>query len=207
MTYPLSKKTNLCMECPFNDAFYVPCWHVGGEVEILFVGKTARASENKSVEHWKNRATELFLNSSWAYWKYTREITEYIYGDKAWNKVAMTNLIKCNQGSTKDMTADAVKDFCIVRQQFIATEINQIRPKKIIFYTHPDYDKYLKKIFQIEQENHSLVQLGKKEVDFWSFVINLNGKRISCLRTGHPERKKKIDFIRETIQFLTKEKG
>ena len=104
------------------------------------------------------------------------------------------------------MTSDIVKEYCIIKQQFIATEINQINPKKIIFYTHPNYDKYLKKIFHIEQENHLMVQLGKKNVDFWCFVINLNGKKISCLRTGHPERKKKSDFVSKTVQFLIKEK-
>lgn len=202
MTYPLSKKNNLCMDCPFKDAFYVPCWHVGKKSEVLFVGKTARASENKSTEYWQNRATGLFLNSSWPYWRYTKEIARHIYGDNAWDKIAMTNLIKCNQGSTKDMTTDTVKDFCIIKQQFIVAEINQINPKKIIFYTHSDYDKYLKKIFQIERESHLMVQLGKKKVDFWFFVINLNGKKISCLRTGHPERKKKLDFVKTTVQFL-----
>lgn len=202
MTYPLSKKNNLCMDCPFKDAFYVPCWHVGKKSEVLFVGKTARASENKSTEYWQNRATGLFLNSSWPYWRYTKEIARHIYGDNAWDKIAMTNLIKCNQGSTKDMTTDTVKDFCIIKQQFIVAEINQISPKKIIFYTYSDYDKYLKKIFQIERESHLMVQLGKKKVDFWFFVINLNGKKISCLRTGHPERKKKLDFVKTTVQFL-----
>lgn len=204
MNYPLSKKSDLCEICPFKEAFFVPCWHVGEEAEVLFVGKTARASENKSTKYWKNRASELFLNSSWPYWRYTKEIATYIYGDNAWNKIAMTNLIKCNLGSTKDMTSDSVKDFCIVKQQFIATEISQINPKKIIFYTHPHYDRYLKKIFQIEKEKHLTVLLGKKKVDFWFFNITLNGKKISCLRTGHPERKKKLDFVQETIQFLTK---
>lgn len=192
------------MDCPFKEAFYVPCWHVGEQTEILFVGKTARGSENKTIEYWKNRAKELFLNSSWAYWSYTKEIAKYIYGDDAWDKIAITNLIKCNQGSTKDMTSDIVKDFCITKQKFILKEINQISPKKIIFYTHPNYDRYLKEIFQIEQENHLMIPLGKKNVDFWFFVINLNGKKISCLRTGHPERKKKQDFIREVTQFLIK---
>ena len=206
MNYPVLEKNNVCVDCPFKDAFYVPCWHVGKQTEVLFVGKTARASESKSKEHWQKMAMELFFNSSWAYWNYTKEIAQHLYADDAWHKIAITNLIKCNQGSTKDMTSDIVKEYCIIKQQFIATEINQINPKKIIFYTHPNYDKYLKKIFHIEQENHLMVQLGKKNVDFWCFVINLNGKKISCLRTGHPERKKKSDFVSKTVQFLIKEK-
>ena len=185
-----------CLNCPFKKAWYVPCWHVGKNAEVLFVGKTARAPEKQSAEYWQKRAEVLFKNSSWSYWRYTREIVEHIFGESAWDKIAMTNLIKCNQGTTRDETPKEVREWCIVKNRFIEDEIKLICPKKIIFYTSSIYDRYLREIFQISHEKHEILSLGKKKVDFWFFKIELNGQKIVCLRTGHPERKKKKPFIK-----------
>jgi len=220
-------KNKICLDCKKiesekNDFFSDPIsiWHVGDKFEdeknkILFIGKTARGKDIEGVlRNGIRDVTELankLYKSSWAYWSYTREIVTQIFGDadNGWNNIAFTNAIKCNNSKTIDKTTIKMKDSCIRDLEILWREIEILKPNKIIFYTSWGLDDYIEnyrigvKYKDITTRGHKIV-VGKKTIPWWErrFYDEDGQEIMRFLRTAHPERKKKIDFVNAVVGFI-----
>ena len=205
--------SSVCKECQektTNLSLPVSFWFVGSYYEhengrVLFVGKNARGKPGEKRNNYydcRNVAKELW-NKSWAYWSYIRNITEEMYGENGADYIAYTNIIKCNNSSSTDNTSELVKDNCIRKMQVLWREIELLKPKRIIFLTSSGYDYYIKGIFNnvVDIENKK-IQIGAKKMPWWEFSAYIDNDNIKVLRVGHPERKKKVDYVNAIANWI-----
>lgn len=192
---------------------------------ILFVGKTARGGEedmgiliNNSfidVTEFGNNALD---NSSWHFYAYTREIIKNYFGsyEEGKKNIAFTNLIKCNSGTTQDATLWDTKMNCLENLSVVWKEIEVLKPKRIIFYTHKDYDYFINRFLPSFSNNYKditdlehKIQIGKKNCFWWHRdYLGSNGEVLmSFLRLSHPERKKKVDYVNSVVTWLNSTKN
>ena len=198
--------------------------------KVLFVGKTARGYDKaeKLDSRLQKREGEyeyidahgdarcLFNGKKWAYWSYTKEIAQRVYcdGEYSIEHIALTNLIKCNNSSTTDKTTKEMKCYCLEKLGVFWEEVKLLRPTHIIFYTHNGYDKYLEMLPQkiwgsgsgiktVEIENTKR-KVGKKYILWWhQKFTNPNGEvEMQILRTSHPERKKKAEYVSALVNWI-----
>ncbi len=193
----------------------VSIWQLGDEFDsskyrVLFVGKTARGLPEGSIFNqtfWDstNRANHLYKKETWSYWSYTRSICESLYEVDSWEKIAFTNMVKCNASDTTDLTDDNIKHNCIIENEIVLKEILCIKPLHIVFYTSYNYDSYIKSMFQdyhIITTADTTRPIGAKQLPWWEFNITIDNQIVRCLRTGHPERKKKDAFVEAVSNFI-----
>lgn len=203
----------VCKECnekTANLSSPVSFWFVGTNYEheggrVLFVGKNARGEPGEKRGNYYNSTMEAkkYWNYSWPYWSYIRTITEEVYGEKGADYIAYTNIIKCNNSGTIDNTSELVKDNCISKMQVLKREIELLKPNKIIFLTSWYYDDYIKSIFKdIYDIESKKVQIGANKMPWWEFYGNINNDKIKVLRVGHPERKKKTDYVNAIVKWI-----
>jgi len=204
-------ESDTCKKCRNqspNLSIPVSIWQVGDEYynskyRILFVGKVARGTPGEKYGGFMNatkRADELYQNAGWAYWNYTKTIVNNIYDKKAWEKVAFTNMVKCNSSDTIDTTADSTKNFCIY---VLKEEIKILKPKNIVFYTK-GYDEQIEGLFDnIENSKTEYVDIGKKKMSSWTFNGMIGDNVIRGIRVGHPERMKKDAFVEHIVNFIS----
>ncbi len=155
----------------------VPIFHVGKdfskyEKKLLIVGKVAYGWDDytdlwndcfsgniESIEYLKNkienRVKELFYEedseSKTVYFSFLKKSLTEIYGsvDEAYNRVAITNLVHCNDGDVNDYLRQKVRDYCVSKNAngFIHKEIDILKPSHIIVLTKTiqgKYERYLK---------------------------------------------------------------
>ena len=204
-------KSDICRQCRSNtpDLFLpVSIWQVGydfydSRYKVLFVGKVARGEPGEQYKGFMDateRANELYKEKGWAYWNYTKAIATTLYGENALEKIAFTNMVKCNNSETVDRTNDFTKDCCL---HILKKEIDILKPKHIVFYTKDGYDEQIEKVFDaILNSKKEDVQIGKKIMNKWTFTGLMNDNEVKVIRVGHPERMKKIDYINEIISFV-----
>lgn len=185
---------------------------------IMFIGKVARGDGfgemiEDNLEDVTSFGEELLSDSAWAYYAYTREIIERYYGDldKAIEHISFANIMKCNNETTNDSTPWDAKICCIDKNQFIWKEINIIKPKRIIFYTHYYYDLFIENfrplnydsIKDITDKNHR-IKIGMKTSLYWHREFYDKDNNIICtfLRVSHPMLKNKNDFVQMIISWL-----
>jgi len=196
----------------------ISIWQVGSEFgnskyKVMFVGKTARGTpgdfiqDGRSVLDATDRGDELYLDpvKKGAYWSYTKEICDRVEGENSWEKIAFSNIVKCNNSNANDTASQEMKKHCIIENKIILKEVEIVDPYTIIFYTGLDYDQSIGEMFAdnvINAGDKTERQIGAKLVPWWEFVVNLNGHDVRCLRTGHPERKKKTDFVNGVATFI-----
>ena len=199
-----------CHEKTTNLSSPISFWFVGSNYEhengrVLFVGKNARGEPGEKRNNYydsRNKAKE-FWNYSWPYWSYIRNITEEIYGENGADYITYTNIIKCNNSGTTDNTSELVKDNCIRKMKVLKREIELLKPKKIIFLTSWDYDNYIKGIFNdVVDIESKKVQIGAKKMPWWEFSGYIDNDNIKILRVGHPERKKKNDYVNAITSWI-----
>ena len=129
------------------------------ETGIVFIGKVARGDNLGTIINGIEDVTEfgddMIRYSSWAYWKYTREIIKKLYADleKGLLDITFTNIVKCNNSMQNDTTMSSTKRYCITENRFIWKEIDIINPLIIIFYTNYQYDEYINQIFATKCSN------------------------------------------------------
>jgi hypothetical protein len=184
----------------------------------LFVGKVARGNTTNNIVNGlfidsTKLGDQLLTTSKWPYWSYTRKIIENLYGNIETGKenVAFSNLIKCNSSMKTDRTENLTKKYCIEELKVIWREIEVLKPKKIIFYTHWDYDSFIAdfrptdNFKDIENRKHT-TKIGAKNMPFWNRVFYDNNGAIlmEFLRIGHPERKKKAEFVDKVTNWIEK---
>lgn len=227
-------KNEICRKCNANAEMEKPLsiYHIGekfnpGEDTILFVGKTAvgGASFGDSYQgDYENRlftdATNfgkrsLMLDEQWAtrrpFYNYTHEIAKSYYGsyDVAENYIALSNIVKCNCTSTKDLTNIETKKYCINQLNVIWREIEILCPKRVVFYTGRGYDSFIKSYKTsslpiIEDFEDCVKRIGKRNVPWLHrrFSSNNSTQKMHFLRTGHPERKSKSGFVNAIVSWM-----
>lgn len=205
-------RSDICSECRISTCDMcrpVSIWQVGdkyydSEYRVLFVGKVARDEPGipyKSFMDATKRADELYTKKGWAYWNYTKAISSALYGEAAWESIAFTNMVKCNNSVTVDRTNDFTKNCCL---HIVKKEIEILKPKHIVFYTKDGYDEQIENIFDVITCSEKCdIHIGKKMMNKWTFCGKTDDREIRCIRVGHPERMKKADYTAEIINYIT----
>ena len=195
-------------------------WVVGDNYpknRVLFVGKVARGKgggkliKNNDIYDCTESSRGLWKNN-WAYWSYTREICEKVFNkSESIENIAFTNIIKCNSSDTTDKTTFETKEYCIKKVQVFRKELLQLQPHIIVFYTGKDYDNYIFEegcIFDTIKSGFDYdnrIPIGRKRVPWLEAEAELDHTHISLLRTGHPERLNKSDFVDKVSDWIKKE--
>ena len=201
----------------------ISIWHVGpdfatDEHRVLFVGKSARGCPGKRTGSGLVDATAvgqcLLTESPWAYWGYTREIARLLYGTSECGikRVAFTNLVKCTNSETTDMTTQTMVSNCTAKMKIISREIELLKPRTVIFYAGRGYDRHIDSLVpqswgltaQDRTKQDHRIQLGNKNVPWWErdYIDKSGDTVLRILRTGHPERICKSDFTKEVAGFI-----
>ncbi len=224
---------DICKECKSANNYGlfnpVSIWTIGENFhnsndKILFVGKTARGGDedigpliNNSFIDATDFGDEALDSISWPYYSYTKEIIKRYFGtyEEGKKNIAFTNLIKCNNGTTQDTTIWETKLNCLDKLGVVWKEIEILRPKRIVFYSHKDYDYFIDKMrpsftsecIDITDKEH-YIPIGMKYSYWWhrDFLGPQGQILLSFLRLSHPERKKKEDYVKNVVQWLTKTK-
>ena len=204
----------ICQECKASvPEFSMPvsAWVVGNhfyehEKRVLFVGKTARSDPGDVYGSYRTAfhvTRELLWEKSWAYWSYTGGITEALYGEDSPEHIAFTNMVKCNDSPDIDTTSELVKKNCVCRLKVLKREISVIQPTHIVFYTNRDYDNVLPEAFdafRILQDE--TVPVGQRSMPWMEAEGSIGGRGYRILRIGHPQYKKRDEFIRLVCSFV-----
>ncbi|HFD86340.1 MAG TPA: hypothetical protein ENJ35_01540 [Gammaproteobacteria bacterium] len=137
-----------CQQC--DSAYKQPLlpWVIGKqyftkEGGVFFGGKPHRSTPmNSSVRSSgiidaRGRGRELFSESKWPYWSYTKAILERRYGSSelGYEHIAFSNVVKCTSTRGTDKTSLGCATQCIKNNGVIFEEIRLLRPRKIVFYT------------------------------------------------------------------------
>lgn len=206
-------ESDVCLKCRETCSLSMPicCWCVGNhfydnEQRVLFVGKNARGNPGNIHKSFRNTfevTRSRLWNKNWAYWSYTREISKRLYGDDSPEHIAFTNIVKCNDSPDIDTTSYTVKYNCIQELMILRKEIEIINPTHIIFYTSWDYDDFISRIFDFfGVDCDETKKVGAKSMPWLTASTLVNGKEIKVLRIGHPERKKKEDFVNSVVEWV-----
>jgi len=240
--FEMYKELNLgncvtCKECRLaniNRPLYEPVsiWTIGenfsnSKDKILFIGKTARGGDESIGTFIDNSfydATEFGTNSlaldgySSPYYSYTNEIIKRYFGtfEEGKKNIAFTNLVKCNNGTTKDSTIWTTKILCLDKMKVVWKELEILKPQRIIFYSHTDYDYFIENYFNanayrfidITNKAHC-ISIGNKYSFWWHRdFYNENGNKVlSFLRLSHPERLLKEDYVNNVVRWLKQTKS
>jgi hypothetical protein len=108
------------------------------------------------------------------------------------------------------MTSDVMKQNCLLTLGVFRQEIEIVQPRAMVLYVGTGYDCYMGKTLFGERwrdregsDKGTKVQCGNKAMPWWEGEIQLDGD-VTCrvLRTGHPERKNKHDFVKLVVEWL-----
>lgn len=215
---PYSEVCRTCRIKNAKDCFFskpLSIWHIGEnfiqeEKNVLFVGKVARGNpwddRNNDIIDGRACAEDLLKQDKWPFWAYTHEIAKKVYGsdNNPWESIALTNMMKCNNSETTDKTTTHMKKSCLDELGVIWSEIEVLQPKVLIFYTHWGYDHQIENYrvqegFENVTSRSRQVECGNQKLPWW--VMKHDDGRV-MLRTGHPERKKRDEFVRLISEFI-----
>ena len=116
---------------------------------VLFVGKVARGKMEGSDDYGSFQvgfvsARSLWNSRKWAFWSYTQAIAQQLFPGETLEgcreRIAMTNLVRCNHSPTTDKTSDSMKRHCVLELQVFSREVKILRPTHIVLYTGNSYD-------------------------------------------------------------------
>lgn len=197
-------------------------WLVGSdfllsEERVAFVGKPHRGIPGAVLDSGMVDPTEMvredLWNRGWAYWRYTREIAEALYGSRAFQSIAMTNVIKCSNSHAQDLTTQAMARSCIKELGVVWKELELIKPRSVIFYTHNLYPSLLENVpfakpgtlRELTPRQHC-VACGEKQLGWWERACSVSWyDDLRILVAGHPERKNKAEFIGRVLNWIRRE--
>lgn len=219
-----------CREkCQGKDAISMPIspWQIGPKYHedpyrLLFVGKTARGEVGIETPGGyldaRPEGQRCFDEyKRWPYWGYTSELLARLFGNpnEGWERIAFTNLIKCNASSKQDCTTQQMKENCLKNLGVAWREIQILAPRQIIFYTGWTYDDYIvewsktigNRIVDRSGRDH-IEPNGKRSIPWWHREIYADDKLVlRFLRTGHPERKNKEDYLNSLLNWIKQPAG
>lgn len=123
--------------------------------------------------------------------------------------------MKCNNGTDKDTTPFEMKRQCLLELSVFKREVEILRPRAIVFYTGWSYDAFLgESLFAEEWQDipgagrDFMVPCGKKRLPWWEGAVKRDGQTVCrVLRTAHPERKKRSDFVGLISGWLKDDRG
>lgn len=204
-----------------NCGLYKPAslWNAGEKFEndqykVMFVGKPARGLPGIETKDGfldcREVGSELYAQKGWAYWNYTKEIARRVYGsaEEGWDRIAFTNIIKCNNSNNVDSATYEMKQYCIDELGVIWKEIQVLRPKNVIFYTHWYYDDFIDKFrpgdhYRDITDRHHLIPNGSKKMSWWCREFyHKDLLMMRMLRTSHPERQQKEGFVSHITDWI-----
>ena len=179
---------------------------------VLFVGKVARGKMEGSDDYGSFQvgfvsARSLWNSRKWAFWSYTQAIAQQLFPAETLEgcreRIAMTNLVRCNHSPTTDKTSDSMKRHCVLELQVFSREVKILRPTHIVLYTGNSYDIVkpwgLEGFTEIRTET---VPVGKRGMPWLEATAVVDGEAVHMLRVGHPERKGKAAFVEMVTQWV-----
>lgn len=191
---------------------------------ILFVGKNAIGDAGGELQgnfrsvFRSSREADWAWNSGRPFWKYTKEIVARVFKDDSQEHIAMTNFVKCNAAAvikkSSDTTTKAMKDHCILDLKVLRNEIEIIKPNIVIFYTGKTYDQYITgKVngsnkeglfdsFQMVTKENATKKIGKRNMTWLAGKGIINGQVMDVLRVGHPQMKKKDEYVEALSNWI-----
>jgi hypothetical protein len=211
---------DVCARCDAQVRHPLLPWIVGSRFKesaerVLFVGKPHTGEPGKRLPSGIIDPTEMVANVLWdkgnkgsAYWGYTRDIAERIYGANAADFLALSNLVKCtsvaeNASSSADATSKIMAQCCIGELGVIWKEVEQLQPRTIVFYTYSFFRALLRPIpialegtvREITSEGHSK-PCRNKRLGWWERQCDTSWtENLRLLVVGHPERKARPEFV------------
>jgi hypothetical protein len=117
-------QNSACQACDPDIKHPLLPWLVGDQFEstrerVVFVGKPHRGTPGTMLSSGILDPTpdvggdQGLWKYGWAYWGYTRAIAERLYGEKAFNSIALSNLIKCTNTHDTDATTPTMAQRCL----------------------------------------------------------------------------------------------
>ena len=205
-----------CQEChkTFRGKLSKPlsAWCVGDEFDkqekrILFVGKIAigEMGEEFLYPDYPNDETNpthycmdvfdyarenLGVNYKTAFWNFILDISQKVFphvkAEQLLEYIAITNLIKCNNGKSKAAITEFMRFNCIDYLDVVRREIDIIEPTHVIFTTGASFDENLTSIFD-DIENEQCIEDSYH--NRWCGLGSLGsiGHKIPFLRVRHPQ--------------------
>lgn len=226
----ICKKEQINIDCGLSSPitpYYVGKHYEDDNFKILFVGKNARGTlydfgENiPEIIDAREKGSEYFLEYSKPFWTYIKAISCLVLANEpedAIERIAITNLIKCNNamdddgknsdGTYNDYTTPTMMENCLNKLGVFWNELDILKPKHIIFFTHFYYDEYLNNfsnkftLKEIHDKEFSR-QNGAKRILWWDRHFYEGEKLVMrVLRTSHPQYQKKEEFVEKIANWI-----
>ncbi|MBE6013772.1 MAG: hypothetical protein E7241_00190 [Lachnospiraceae bacterium] len=143
----------------------------------------------------------------WPYWNYTGEIIREVYGSRDPELAAITNIVKCNNSESVDKTSTSMKNNCIKELRVLNRELRIIKPTHVVFYTGWSYDSYIEYAFDevLVCGNVAATKIiGQYDAPWREGRAIVDGQQMFFLRTCHPERKNKEDFVNAVADWVSR---
>jgi len=181
------------------------------KIKLLIVGKAARGDLGSASEYGYGlkcgrdlyNGNNAWKSSSWAFWGYTRQIVEMVFGNSCVENIAITNIIQCNNSLNVDTTRYSTKQHCIEELGAIKEEIRIVNPNTIVFYTAVGYYEFTRFAFdEFTEKVSTRISIGKKEMLWQEGAGIIDGAFINTLCTGHPERMNKREYTNAVVEWI-----
>ncbi|WP_345974598.1 hypothetical protein [Sulfurimonas sp. HSL3-7] len=178
-----------------------------GKIRNLSDFKELKAISSMIENYERFSFGENYRHKSSPFWKAFRLVRTSLSGSENTgfeSNVLWTNLFRSSYdgGSfLKKANLAIANEFITNTSSVLIQEIALLQPTEVIFFTGPNYDKYIKKTFQQVtfkplNENTPLRELAKIEIPSFN---------ASCYRTYHPnylQRSKKFGYINTIINDI-----
>lgn len=216
-----------CKQCDAQIRHPLLPWILGDRFSdsaerIVFVGKPHRGMPGEVLPSGVIDPTEVaesLWRVRWAYWSYTREVAENLYGPHAADFIALTNLIKCTNVSANDGPADAttyrMAECCVLDLGVIWKEIEQLHPLTLVFYTHGMFPDVLGPVpvaiqgslREVTAQGH-FVECRRKRLRWWERTCSTSWtENLRILVLGHPERMGRPEFVQLLTEWIRPSPG
>lgn len=210
-------ENEFCQRC--NAAYKSPLlpWIVGAgyrnsKYRLMIVGKPHRGDAVPVSGHERHAfcmdyCLDKLIGYNFAYWSYSREIAQQLYGPTGIEQLALTNVVKCTNTEGSDQTTKEMLDNCIRDNGVIWREIQELEPLNIVFYTYNLCVGNLEHLpFQKEllEEDRKRVACGKKRMPWWERTVKADWGIVKILVTRHPQFTSKNDYVKSVVDWVQK---
>jgi len=233
------RNKKICDECQqkekiLNDGHPVSFFVVGEnfrkeKYRVMFVGKTVQSGweEDEPIDRDSGfidariYGYKLFL----PFWgtaglfpcikEVCRKLWKINDAEKLWEKIIITNIVKCSISESGDQPSKILHENCILKARFFETEVRITEPTHIIFFTYTGYDDYIGSLrfgYSIKDKNldyKKKLPEEKGKIIWWHRQFLDKGKvKIHFLRTYHPgyfkKQQEQEQFANEIAKWIKK---
>lgn len=217
---------SVCHGCPAQLKRPLLPWQVGhafaeSERRVVFIGKPHRGEceENEKdgvFMDCSHAASAIYRFKHWPYWSYTVAIADRIHGPgRGWDRVAISNIVKCTNvraesGKSADKTTPEMIDRCVLQLGVVFAELQALRATHAVFYTHAaPFGAYLEELpfGPTRKDSRKRVACGKRTIPWWEREVDAPWGDLRVLVTGHPQFKKRVDFVGRVSDWVLGENG